>query len=174
MAKRRPKLDSTLLTRSRNYFGGLLTVVFMLIRVGEQVQAEFFTTGIQKLFGLELHNQRSSGQVETTTGFNLSKRSRKYLGNGSNCSSNRHYRSRRSAGGRSGRNIYLRNFNVLACSTTTSGAMVKRMVQEDSAHQIGLKPTLHAVLIVVESGDRRGGKSWRNFSSAEIWECFWL
>jgi hypothetical protein len=29
----------------------------MLIRVGEQVQAEFFTTGIQRLFGLELHNQ---------------------------------------------------------------------------------------------------------------------
>jgi hypothetical protein len=31
------------------------------------------------------------------------------------------------------------------------------MVQKDSAHQIDLKPTLHAVLIVVESGDRRVG-----------------
>jgi hypothetical protein len=36
--------------------------------------------------------------------------------------------------------------------------MVKRMVQADSAHQIGLKPTLHTVLIVVESGDTRGLK----------------
>jgi hypothetical protein len=38
--------------------------------------------------------------------------------------------------------------DVLNCTTTTSHVMVKQMVQADSAHQIGLKPTLHAVLIV--------------------------
>ena len=32
--------------------------------------------------------------------------------------------------------------------------MDKRRPQADSAHQTGLKPTLHAFLIVVESGDR--------------------
>jgi hypothetical protein len=36
----------------------------MFIQVGEQVQSEFFTSGIQRLFGLEPHNQRSYGQVE--------------------------------------------------------------------------------------------------------------
>jgi len=47
----------------------------------------------------------------------------------------------------------------LACGTTTRSAMVKQMVQADSAHQIGLKPTLHTILIVVESGDTRGQKA---------------
>jgi len=36
--------------------------------------------------------------------------------------------------------------------------MDKRRTQADSAHQIGLKPTLHAFLIVVESGDTGGVK----------------
>jgi hypothetical protein len=41
------------------------------------------------------------------------------------------------------------NWRCFTCSSTTSGAMVKWMVQADSAHQIGLQlePTLHAVLI---------------------------
>jgi hypothetical protein len=41
--------------------------------------------------------------------------------------------------------------------------MDKRRTRADSAHQTGLKPTLHAFLIVVESGDSGGEKSWRNF-----------
>ena len=39
------------------------------------------------------------------------------------------------------------------------------MSQADSARDIGLKPILHTVLIVVENGDR---EAWRNFSSSEI------
>jgi hypothetical protein len=39
-------------------------------------------------------------------------------------------------------------------------------------HQIGLKPTLQAFLIVAESGDKGGEKSWRNFSSSEIGNVF--
>ena len=38
--------------------------------------------------------------------------------------------------------------DIFACDPVISTAMVKRTVQADSAHQIGLKPTLHAVLIV--------------------------
>ena len=37
--------------------------------------------------------------------------------------------------------------DVFTCSSTTSTAMVKWMAQVDSAHQSGLKPTIHAVLI---------------------------
>jgi len=46
--------------------------------------------------------------------------------------------------------------------------MDKRRAQVDSAHQTGLKPTLHAFLIVVESGDTEGWKSCRNFSPSGI------
>jgi len=38
--------------------------------------------------------------------------------------------------------------DVLACITTTRGAIGKWRLQRDSARRIGLKPTLHAVLIV--------------------------
>jgi len=38
--------------------------------------------------------------------------------------------------------------DVFACDLATRGPKVKRMVQADSAHQIGLKPTLHGVLIL--------------------------
>jgi hypothetical protein len=34
--------------------------------------------------------------------------------------------------------------------------MDKWMLQADLAHEIGLTPTLHAFLIVVQSGDRGG------------------
>jgi hypothetical protein len=46
--------------------------------------------------------------------------------------------------------------DVFACISTTIDLMDKQMGQADSAHQIGLKPALHAFLIVVESGDRGG------------------
>jgi len=59
-----------------------------------------------------------------------------------------------------------------ACITTTSDPINKRRPQRDSAHQIGLKPTLHAFLIVVESGDTGGWKSWRNFSPSGIGDIF--
>jgi hypothetical protein len=47
-------------------------------------------------------------------------------------------------------------FFVLACSIRTNGPMDKRRPQADSAHQIGLKLTLHAFLIVVAIGDTGG------------------
>jgi hypothetical protein len=50
--------------------------------------------------------------------------------------------------------------------------MVKRMIQAYLARQTGLKLTLHAVLIVVESGDGGGETSWRNFSPSEIRDVF--
>jgi hypothetical protein len=56
MAKRRSKLDSTLLIGLETTLTDFLIVVIMLIRVDEQVQAEFFTSGIQRIFDLELHN----------------------------------------------------------------------------------------------------------------------
>jgi hypothetical protein len=46
--------------------------------------------------------------------------------------------------------------------------MDKQRTQADSAHQTGLKPTLHAFLIVVESGDGGGEKSWRNFLPSDF------
>jgi len=39
--------------------------------------------------------------------------------------------------------------NVFACSTTTRGAMGKRRLQRDSAHQIGPETPLHTILMVV-------------------------
>src|ERR1700685_4534812 len=45
---------------------------------------------------------------------------------------------------------------VLACISITINPMDKRRTRADSAHQIGLRPTLHAFLIVVESGDGGG------------------
>src|SRR6202451_664281 len=62
--------------------------------------------------------------------------------------------------------------DVFACISTTIDSMDKRRTQADSAHQIGLKPTLHAFLIVVESGDTGRRKSWRNFSPSEIGDVF--
>jgi hypothetical protein len=41
--------------------------------------------------------------------------------------------------------------------------MDKRRPQADSTHQTGLKPILHALLIVVESGDRGGVKKLPEF-----------
>jgi hypothetical protein len=38
--------------------------------------------------------------------------------------------------------------NTFACTSTTSAPMDKRMVQAYSEHQIGLNPTLQALLIV--------------------------
>jgi hypothetical protein len=39
-------------------------------------------------------------------------------------------------------------WNVYACYSTTKAVIDKWMAQPDSAHQIGLEPTLHRVLIV--------------------------
>jgi hypothetical protein len=52
--------------------------------------------------------------------------------------------------------------------------MDKWMLQADSAHQIGLKPTLHAFLIVVESGDTGGLKKLAEFFLLRNWRCFCL
>jgi len=55
-----------------------------------------------------------------------------------------------------------RNFSLseighdFACTSTTSSPMDKWILQVDSAHQIGLKPTLQGILIVVESGGGGG------------------
>jgi hypothetical protein len=45
--------------------------------------------------------------------------------------------------------------DIFAFGSTT---MVKRMVQADSTHQIGLKSTLQAFLILAESGDKGGSQ----------------
>jgi hypothetical protein len=62
--------------------------------------------------------------------------------------------------------------DVFACTTTTSNRINKRRVQAYLAHQTGLKTTIHAVLIIVESGDTGGWKSWRNFSPLGIGDVF--
>jgi hypothetical protein len=46
--------------------------------------------------------------------------------------------------------------DTFACGSTTSIAIHTRSTQADSAHQTGLKPTLHAVLILVAIGDTGG------------------
>jgi len=57
------------------------------------------------------------------------------------------------SGGTVGKTKAGRNFspseigNVFACTSTTASPMDKWMPQADSAHQIGLKTILHAVLI---------------------------
>jgi hypothetical protein len=38
--------------------------------------------------------------------------------------------------------------DLFACTSTTSGPLAKWMAQADSLHQIGLKPPLHAFLII--------------------------
>src|SRR5271170_3562233 len=62
------------------------------------------------------------------------------------------------SGGTGGKNKSCRNFSLseigpdFACTSTTGSPMDKWTLQVDSAHQTGLKPIRHAVLIVVESG----------------------
>jgi hypothetical protein len=47
-----------------------------------------------------------------------------------------------------GRNFFTSEIgDVFTCDATRS-PKVKRILQADSAHQIGLKPTLHAILIL--------------------------
>src|SRR5271154_6168160 len=63
------------------------------------------------------------------------------------------------SGGNRGENKCCRNFSLspdFACTSTTSDPMDEWMQQAYSAHQTGLKPVLHAVLIVVESGGTGG------------------
>jgi hypothetical protein len=52
--------------------------------------------------------------------------------------------------------------------------MDKRKPRVDSAHQTGLKPTLHAVLIVVESGDTGGCKNAGGIFHPQELEMFLL
>src|SRR5271170_6884528 len=62
-----------------------------------------------------------------------------------------------------------------ACTSTTGSPMHKWMPQADSAHQIGPKPILHAVLILVESGGRGGRINAAGiFHSSEIGRRFCL
>jgi hypothetical protein len=111
------------------------------------VQSEFFTSGIQRLFWLGAPQPKELWTSGDTTGFNLSKRFRKHLGSGSNCSSKRHYRSRRSAG----RNFLPSDFgDVLANLTTTNRAMDKWMLLLDSAGRRDPEITLEGILIIVE------------------------
>src|SRR5271154_3695428 len=58
-----------------------------------------------------------------------------------------------------GKNKCCRNFSLspdFACTSTTSLPMDGWMLQAHLAHQTGLNPILHAVLILVESGGRGG------------------
>jgi hypothetical protein len=59
-----------------------------------------------------------------------------------------------------------------ACTSTTSRPMDKWILQADSAHQIGLKPTLQGILIVVESGGRGGWKKLPEFFALRNWARF--
>jgi len=66
--------------------------------------------------------------------------------------------------------------NVYACYSTTMGPMDKRRPQRDSAHQTGLKPTLHAFLIVVWwccTEGWRFNQVWAQFFGPAIF-CFGL
>jgi hypothetical protein len=54
--------------------------------------------------------------------------------------------------------------------------MIKWIAQADPAHHFGLKPTLHAFLIAVESGCR-GVEEWSAgvFTARNLeWFCLWL
>jgi len=79
-----------------------------------------------------------------------------------------------------GKNKCCRNFSCseigpdFACPSTTSGPMDKWMLQAHSAHQTGLKPTLHTLLIVIESGDRGWWKTLAEFFTLRNWRCFCL
>jgi hypothetical protein len=58
-----------------------------------------------------------------------------------------------------GGDIYREIWNGFACGSTPNGPIIKWIAQADPAHQIGLQPTLHAILIAVESGCR-GVEEW--------------
>ena len=58
----------------------------------------------------------------------------------------------RGVGDRSAGIFAPQSWNDFASGSTPSGPMVKWMAKADPAHQIGLQPTLHAILISVESG----------------------
>src|SRR5271155_2405698 len=77
-----------------------------------------------------------------------------------------------------GKNKCCRNFSLspdFACTSTTSDPMDEWMLQAYSAHQTGLKPILHAVLILVESGGRGGRINAAGiFHSSEIGRRFCL
>jgi|SRR5271154_4797984 len=76
-----------------------------------------------------------------------------------------------------GENKSWRNFSLseigpdFACTSTTGSPMDKWMLQADSAYQIGLKPTLQGILIVVESGGRGGWKKLAEFFALRLWRC---
>src|SRR5271168_890711 len=130
---------------------------------------EFFTLRNWARFCLYLNNQRSYGQMDTPGGFSASNRSRNNSPRCSNCSGKWWYRRK---------NTCCRNFSLseigpdFACTSTTSAPMDKWMLQAYLAHQTGLKPILHAVLIVVESGDRGGSKKLAEFFTLRNWGCF--
>jgi hypothetical protein len=75
-----------------------------------------------------------------------------------------------------GGDFYREIWNGFACGSTPSGPMVKWIALADPAHQIGLQPTLHAILIEVESDgggveELVGG----NFRPTKLeWFCLWL
>jgi hypothetical protein len=63
-------------------------------------------------------------------------------------------------------------FYVLACTTTTSDPIDRRRPQADSAHQIGLQPTLHAVLIVGGDAVQGGEKTLGGIFGSGVFNLF--
>src|SRR5271170_78303 len=57
---------------------------------------------------------------------------------------------------------------AFASTSTTSSPMGKWMLQPDSAHQTGLKPTLHTVLIIVKVVIEEDEKAARVFRSQKL------
>src|ERR1700724_3735633 len=102
---------------------------------------EFFTLRNWDRFCLYLNNQRSHGQMDATAGFSASNWSKTNPPRFSESRLLRLYKGMKVRG---------RHFSpseigdVFVCNSTTSAPMDKWMLQADSAHQTGLKPTLHA------------------------------
>jgi len=101
---------------------------------------EFFTLA---RFCLYLNNQPSYGRMDATGGFGASNWSTNNPPRCSDFSWKWSYRGRINAAG-----IFHSEIGPdFACTSATSAPTDKWMVQVDSAHQTGLKPILHAVLI---------------------------
>src|SRR5271156_3606762 len=74
-----------------------------------------------------------------------------------------------------GRNFSLSEIgDVLACISTTTGVMDEWMPRADSAHQIGLKLTFHAVLIIGWGCYTRGWKCVAGIFHSQKLAMFWL
>src|ERR1700685_379563 len=103
---------------------------------------------------LLLNNHGTYGQAETTAKFSASNWSKTNPPRFSDCRLVMLYRGVKIQPGLA--TFLSPRFFVFACPSSTSNPINKRRLQRDSAHQTGLKPTLHAFLIVVESGHGGG------------------